>query len=91
MKKIKKDQIKKGVLMSDNRKNFIRLAESRTEKALKAIRVLGNLSNPTNYSYTGKDVEEIFSALSEELKLTKTLFKKNTNSNGERQFRISSK
>ena len=77
--------------MSGNRENFIRLAEGRTEKAIKAIRVLGNLSNPTNYSYTEKDVEEIFSALSEELKTAKALFKKSVYSNGAAKFRISSK
>jgi hypothetical protein len=76
--------------MSANRENFIRLAESRTEKAIKAIRVLGNLSNPTNYSYTEKDVEEIFSALSEELRTARALFKKSINSNGASRFRISS-
>ena len=77
--------------MSANRENFIRLAESRTEKAIKAIRVLGNLSNPTNYSYTEKDVEEIFSALNNELKTAKALFTKSSSSNGSTQFKLGSR
>jgi hypothetical protein len=76
--------------MSANRDNFIRLAESRTEKAIKAIRVLGNLHNPTNYSYTEKDVDEIFSALNNELKTARALFRKGISSNGTTTFKISS-
>ena len=49
------------------RAKFVRLAESRTTKALNAIRVIGNLSNRINYSYTASDVEQIFVALQKEL------------------------
>ena len=44
------------------RDNFIRLAENRTNKLLDMIRLLGNLSNTSNYSYTNEDVEKIFNA-----------------------------
>ncbi|MBR5050869.1 MAG: hypothetical protein IKT16_10075 [Desulfovibrio sp.] len=49
------------------RAKFVRLAESRTTKALNAIRVIGNLSNRINYSYTASDIEQIFGALQKEL------------------------
>ena len=39
--------------------NFIRLAENRTNKVLDMIRLLGNLSNTSNYSYTKEQVEKI--------------------------------
>ena len=39
--------------MHDDRKdNFIRLAEARTNKILKTISLLGNLSNKSYYEYT---------------------------------------
>ncbi|MBR4746310.1 MAG: hypothetical protein IK061_02765 [Desulfovibrio sp.] len=49
------------------RAKFVRLAESCTTKALNAIRVIGNLSNRINYSYTASDIEQIFGALQKEL------------------------
>ena len=33
----------------DRREKFVRLAESRTAKAMKAIRVIGNLGNKSQY------------------------------------------
>jgi hypothetical protein len=79
-----------GVTMAENRENFVRLAESRTEKTIRAIRILGNLSNPTNYSYTDKDVDEIFSSINKELKTAKSRFKQNPGSNGATSFKLSS-
>lgn len=42
---------------------FIRLAESRTNKAIDAIRMIGNLSKPSLYEYTDEDTFKIISAL----------------------------
>ncbi len=72
-----------------NRENFVRLAESRTEKALKAITIIGNLSNLTNYSYTEKDVNQIFNALNEEIKATRNRFKSNGTSKEKASFKLS--
>ena len=72
-----------------NRENFVRLAESRTEKALKAIKIIGNLSNPTNYSYTEKDVNEIFNTLNEEIKATQNRFKSSGTSKEKARFKLS--
>jgi hypothetical protein len=49
----------------DPRIAFIRLAEARTNKILKALELLGNLSNKSNYSYTDDDIRKIFKAVSD--------------------------
>ena len=54
--------------MSKSRDNFVRLAESRTNKILKDIDLLSNLSNKTNYSYSSEDFQKIFSAINKSLK-----------------------
>jgi len=45
--------------MRDKRGSFIRLANARTNKALKKLELVGNLSNPQTYSYTKEDVDKI--------------------------------
>ena len=61
--------------MHDDRKdNFIRLAEARTNKILKTISLLGNLSNKSYYEYTEEQVETIFNAIQEELDNQKAKF-----------------
>ena len=54
--------------MGSNRDRFVRLAESRVNKAIKSIRLIGNLSNKNNYSYTDKDAKQIIRALDKELR-----------------------
>ena len=78
-------------MTATNRSNFVRLAENRTEKALKAIRVIGNLSNPTNYSYDDQDVREIFTALNWELRKARSRFQNGSGSNGAGRFQLSPK
>lgn len=56
------------------REAFRRLAERRTNAVLERVRVLGNLSNPYAYEYTDDDLKAIFSAIDNELKLTKLKF-----------------
>ena len=46
-----------------SREKFVDLAEKRVSRALKDIKLIGNLSNKTNYSYTEQDVRKIVSAL----------------------------
>ena len=53
---------------------FKRLATKRVNNAVNTIRLIGNLSNTNNYSFTNEDVNVIFSAIDEELKLTKARF-----------------
>ena len=61
--------------MSTKRSNFIRLAESRVTKALKSIKVIGNLSNKANYEYTDQDINKIINALQAEINVLKSRFK----------------
>lgn len=53
---------------------FKRLAEARTNRILKELRLLGNLSNKCNYSYDQKQVNKIFRVISEEIVWTKMKF-----------------
>ena len=47
----------------DDRKKFVELAEKRVSRALKDIKLIGNLSNRSNYTYTDADVRKIHKAL----------------------------
>ena len=49
--------------MSEKREKFVRLAESRTSRALHSIRTIGNLANRSNYDFTERDVRMIRKAL----------------------------
>jgi len=61
--------------MKETRKaRFIRLAEKRTNAALDRIRVLGNLSNRSNYEYDEYQVRKIFNIIESELKKAKASF-----------------
>lgn len=53
---------------------FKRLAGSRTNNAIRNIRLIGNLSNKHNYAYTEEDFKRIFSSVEDELKLAKSKF-----------------
>lgn len=60
--------------MEDDRQKFVRLANARVSKAIRALRVVGNLANRSNYSYTDADVSKIFRALNHELKVCRQRF-----------------
>lgn len=68
-------------MASEEEKNlrFKRVAENRTNKIIEAIRLLGNCSNRSNYSYTDEDVKKIFSAIEAELKNSKQKFQTKSN------------
>ena len=51
-----------------DRAKFVELANKRVNSAIKTIRLIGNLSNKSNYDYTSQDVSKIFAALNKELK-----------------------
>lgn len=46
-----------------DREKFVELAQKRVSRALKDIKLIGNLSNRSNYSYTDEDVKKIHKAL----------------------------
>ncbi len=49
--------------VSRRRAKFAELASKRVNRATHAIRVIGNLSNKSNYEYTEKDVKAIIKEL----------------------------
>ena len=57
-----------------DREKFVKLATKRVSNALKAIQLIGNLSNRSNYDYTPEDVQKIFKALQDELGVSKKKF-----------------
>lgn len=63
--------------METKRDKFVRIAESRTNKLLNMLKLLGNCSNTAVYEYSSKDVDKIFGALESELNRTKRRFSKN--------------
>ena len=66
---------------SKNREKFVSLGEKRVTKAIKDLRLIGNLSNKSNYSYTEKDVKKIISALENEVRNLKRRFTTDKESN----------
>ena len=75
-------------MSTDERRNkFIKLAEARTNNAIKQIKLISNLSNRGNYSYGEKDVDKIFNALQKEIKIMKDRFQE-TGSAKENLFKL---
>lgn len=68
-----------------DREKFVRLATKRVNNALKAIELIGNLSNRSNYDYTAEDAEKIFVALNKELKVCRERF---INAGGKRDVKF---
>lgn len=60
--------------MESRRDRFRRIAESRTNKIINMIDLLGNCSNKNNYEYTDEDVKNIFNAIESSLKISKMKF-----------------
>lgn len=57
---------------------FERMAPPRVDKVINALRLLGNLSNRSNYSYTDEQVKEMFRAIDSALRETESKFKTGT-------------
>jgi len=57
-----------------SRERFVNLAEKRVARTIKDIRLIGNLSNRSNYTYTDEDVKKIIGALNAELANMKKRF-----------------
>ncbi len=52
---------------TNNRVRFLEVAERRTNKAIKAIRILGHCGNKFLYDYKPAEIDKILNALSSEL------------------------
>jgi len=60
-------QKKRSPFVKNKREKFVQLAEARVARAMKSIRVVGNLSNRANYEFTENDVKKILQALNAEV------------------------
>lgn len=58
---------------------FKRIAENRVNKILNQLSILRNCANPRTYSYNDLQINKIFKAIEEELKVTKMAFFCNKN------------
>jgi len=68
--------------------NFKRLAQSRVTNVIRTLRILGNLSNTSNYVYTEDQVGKIFAALREELDLVERKFEAGARRAKEQPFKL---
>lgn len=60
----------------NDRSKFVDLAEKRVRRALKDLKLIGNLSNRSNYSYTNEDVKKIVRALQNAVNEVKARFER---------------
>lgn len=58
----------------NKRERFVELGEARVRKATQLLRLIGNLSNTSNYEYSSEDAQKILGALEAEMKLLKAKF-----------------
>jgi hypothetical protein len=56
------------------RERFLTVAEKRTLRVLKDLRLLGNCGNRRAYEYSEEDVEKVFGAIERELARTRAKF-----------------
>lgn len=60
--------------MRDKRQKFIELAEKRVSRLIKDVRLVGNLSNRSNYVFRDDDVKKIFAAIENEIRTARKRF-----------------
>lgn len=61
--------------MRDKRAKFVELATNRVNRAIKDLRLVGNLSNRSAYEYTEEDARKILRALTREIDDLKSRFR----------------
>lgn len=59
---------------SEKQARFERLAEKRLTETIKKLRLVGNLANRHNYSYTDEHVKQLFDALDSEMRTLRQRF-----------------
>ena len=65
---------------SDKTLRFERLAERRVTEAVKKMRLIANLANKRNYTYTEVHVKQILEALEDEIRQVKAKFRQEISS-----------
>jgi hypothetical protein len=73
--------------LRDKHERFVELAESRVNKAIHTIRLIGNLSNKSNYAYSEMEARLIVKVLEDELRDLKGKFLGRSTSTGP-EFRL---
>ena len=63
---------------NDKSSRFQRLAERRVTEVVKKMRLVGNLANKHNYTYTEDHVKQILEALETEIRFVKARFRQET-------------
>ena len=72
--------------MENKKDNFKRIAESRTNKIIAMIGLLGNLSNQSYYEYEDSQIERIFDAIQNAVDEEREKF--NRNRDKTKRFRL---
>ena len=67
-----------NIRAEDRESKFERIAERRVTEAIRRLRLLGNLANTRNYSYSEKHIKQIISALEGELRDLKSKFQESS-------------
>jgi transcription elongation GreA/GreB family factor len=60
--------------MRDKRAKFVELANNRVTRAIKDMRLIGNLSSRANYDYNDEDVKRILRTLQKQIEILRTRF-----------------
>lgn len=76
--------VKQKIYNETKEERFIRIAEARTQRILNNIRLLGNCSNKSAYSYNDNQISKIFNTIDKELKDVRDRFRKNK----EKKFKL---
>ncbi|MHB1516338.1 MAG: hypothetical protein ACYCVY_11670 [Acidiferrobacteraceae bacterium] len=66
-----------------DRRKFVMLAEKRVSRALKDIRLIGNLSNRSNYKYSEEDAKKIYRTLRQAVEDMKSRFERRGDEQGD--------
>lgn len=74
-------------MTNERTEKFEKIAERRVTEAVKKLRLIGNLANKRNYSYTEKHVKQIISALEGEMKDLRNKFQ-NDSTGGQIEFKF---
>lgn len=67
----------------DKAQSFERIAERRVTQAVKLLRLIGNLANRRNYTYSEEQVRQIVETLDSEVKQLKARFRQETSTHPE--------
>ena len=67
----------------DKAQSFERIAERRVTQAVKLMRLIGNLANRRNYTYTEEQVRQVVETLELEVKQVKARFRQETSTHPE--------